>query len=68
MESSQLLSTRQAASRLGVHPQTLRRWEREGVIPAATRRRGQRVYTAGDLAVIEAAVLRPAPARKVNRT
>ena len=66
MDASQFLSTRQAARRLGVHPQTLRRWEREGIIPAAARRRGQRVYTAGDLAVIEAAVLRPAPAREVK--
>jgi len=53
---SQLVSTRQAARRLGVHPQTLRRWEREGVIPPAQRRRGQRVYTPGDMERIEAAV------------
>ncbi len=59
-----LLTTRQVAQRLGVHPQTLRRWEREGVIPAAPRRRGLRVYTRRDVELIEAAVMRPAPTRE----
>ena len=51
-----LLSTSQAAARLGVHPQTLRKWERIGIVPAVARRRGRRVYTPGDLCRIKAAV------------
>lgn len=59
-----LLSTREAAARVGVHAQTLRRWEREGIVPAATRRRGQRVYSADDLDRIKAAVMRPVPEKE----
>ena len=62
MES--LLSTRDAAARVGVHPQTLRRWEREGIVPIATRRRGQRVYTPADVERIRAAVFRPGPKKE----
>ena len=46
----------EAARRLGVHPQTLRAWERQGVVPPAARQRGQRRYSAADLERIRAAV------------
>ena len=67
MTAELLLSTRDAAARVGVHPQTLRRWEREGVVPPATRRRGQRVYTAEDVDRIKAAVMRPGPQKEEKR-
>ncbi len=57
MEGRVLVTIKQAAAALGVHPGTLRAWERSGVIPTATRRRGLRVYTADDVAAIERAVL-----------
>ena len=40
-----------AAARIGVHPQTLRRWEREGRIDRATRNAltGQRRYEEADI-------------------
>lgn len=57
VETCLFLSTRQAAQSLGVHPQTLRRWEREGIVPTPTRRRGQRIYTEGDLELIRARVM-----------
>jgi len=64
VEARQFLSTRQVADRLGVHPQTVRRWEREGVIPAVARRRGQRVYTLVDLELVKAAVMQSAPTKE----
>ncbi len=64
MSVDSLLSTRDAAARVGVHPQTLRRWEREGVVPPATRRRGQRVYTTADVERIKAAVIGPVPKKQ----
>ena len=57
MEGRVLVTIKQAAAALGVHPGTLRAWERSGVIAPATRRRGMRVYTADDVAAIERAVL-----------
>ncbi len=57
MEPGLFLSTRQVAQLLGVHPQTLRRWEREGVVPAASRRRGLRIYTTRDVEMIKARVM-----------
>ena len=54
--------TAEAARRLGVHPQTLRLWERKGVIGPATRQRGLRVYTVEDVQRIRDAVLK-VPAR-----
>ena len=41
------------ARRVGVHPTTVRRWEKEGFIPPAKRRCGIRVYSAQDLEIIE---------------
>ncbi len=64
MERPAFYTTQEIAKRLGIHPQTLRRWEREGVIPPVTRRRGQRVYTPTDLDRIEAAVMTRPLARK----
>jgi len=57
MEQPAFYTTQELAQRLGIHPQTLRRWEREGVIPPVTRRRGQRVYSPADVERIEAAVI-----------
>ena len=55
---STVFATREVAERFGVHPQTIRRWEREGVIPAAIRRRNQRVFTTDDLRRIAATVIK----------
>ena len=57
MRSAEWFRTAEAARRLGVHPQTLRAWEREGVIRPAERRRGQRVFTEEDVVRIRRAVL-----------
>ena len=65
MEGRVLVTIKQAAAALGVHPGTLRAWERSGVIPPATRRRGVRVYSADDVAAIERAVL-AAPGHQGN--
>lgn len=44
----------EAARRLGIHPQTLRRWEREGRVCRARRRlTGQRVYLEEDVQQLE---------------
>lgn len=64
MELPLVCTTQGLAKRLRVHPQTIRRWEREGIIPEVARRRGQRVYTAADVERIEAAVIRCPPVRK----
>lgn len=50
------LSTGDVAVMFDVHPATIRRWEREGVIPPAKRRRGLRVYSADDVERIREAV------------
>lgn len=48
---TKLLSTSEAAARLGVHPQTLRKWERNGLIPHAIRTPGgRRRYDAAQIA------------------
>lgn len=57
MDRQVFFSIRQVADRLGVHPQTLRRWERAGVVRPVTRRRGHRVYTVADVERIEATVM-----------
>ena len=57
MDRRTFFSTGQVAARLGVHPQTLRRWERAGVVRPVGRRRGRRVYTVADVERIEAAVM-----------
>ena len=57
MDRPTFFSTGQVAARLGVHPQTLRRWERAGVVRPVSRRRGRRVYTVADVERIEAAVM-----------
>jgi DNA-binding transcriptional MerR regulator len=52
-----LMTVHQVADRFGVHPETIRRWERTGVIEPAVRRRGQRVYDEAAVARIAASVL-----------
>ena len=49
------LSISQAARELGVHPETLRRWERDGEILAERTSGGQRRYTSSQIAKLEAA-------------
>ncbi len=51
-----LMTIGELAQRIGVHIETVRRWERSGIIPPATRRRGRRVYGQEDVAHIEATV------------
>jgi DNA-binding transcriptional MerR regulator len=44
-----------AASILGVHPSTLKRWETEGIIPPASRdSTGRRVYDAEEIERLKA--------------
>lgn len=56
MELPRYRSSRQVAAELEVHIGTLRRWEREGRIPLATRRNGLRVYSPTDVETIKRAV------------
>ena len=60
MVTTKFLTTLGAANRLGIHPQTLRHWERIGVIPPAMRRRGLRVYTPADVERIKGIVFETA--------
>jgi DNA-binding transcriptional MerR regulator len=55
-ERRTFLTVKDVAARIGVHPETIRRWERRGVIHPATRRHGIRVYREEDVARIEKAV------------
>jgi DNA-binding transcriptional MerR regulator len=57
MEATRRYRTAEAARLLDVHPQTLRLWERKGVIEPATRQRGKRIYTVQDIDRIRAAVI-----------
>jgi excisionase family DNA binding protein len=59
-EQRVFLTVKDVAARLGVHPETIRRWERQGVIAPAMRRRGVRVYREEDVAQIERAVFQEA--------
>jgi excisionase family DNA binding protein len=61
-EQRTFLTVKDVAARIGVHPETIRRWERRGVIAPATRRRGMRVYREEDVAKIEEAVFQKAVA------
>jgi DNA-binding transcriptional regulator YiaG len=62
------MTTRQVADRLGVHPQTLRNWERTGVVPPGMRRRGLRVYTTDDVERIRGIVFeKPSESRRAKR-
>jgi MerR family copper efflux transcriptional regulator len=58
MTEAQLMTVGQVAGRFGVHPETVRRWERAGIIEPAVRRRGQRVYDESAMVRIAASVLR----------
>ncbi len=69
MDQPKMVTTSQAAIQLGIHPQTLRRWEREGVIPQAMRRRGRRLYTPSDVSKIREAIMgTTAHERKVTQS
>lgn len=54
---NQMLTIGQLAAQLGVHEQTIRAWERQGLIPPPLRFRGRRRYTLADAERIRAAVL-----------
>lgn len=56
-EQPAVLTVKDVAARLGVHAETIRRWERRGVIAPAMRRRRMRVYGEEDLARIKQAVM-----------
>ncbi|MEX1061511.1 MAG: helix-turn-helix domain-containing protein, partial [Patescibacteria group bacterium] len=53
------LSISQAARELGVHPETLRRWERDGDLAAERTAGGQRRYSSEEIAKLEAPVPSP---------
>jgi excisionase family DNA binding protein len=59
-EQRAFLTVKDVAARIGVHPETIRRWERQGVIAPAMRRRGVRAYREEDVARIEQAVFQEA--------
>jgi len=48
------IRTGAAARTIGIHPQTLRKWEREGRVPPARRNQitGQRLYDDEDLDLV----------------
>ena len=54
MEQRQFVSIGGLARRLGVSPSCVRKWEGQGLIPAAARLEGndRRVYSVADLEVI----------------
>ncbi len=51
------MTVRDVARQIGVHPETIRRWERSGLIDHATRRCGRRVYDEADVRRIVGRVL-----------
>jgi MerR family transcriptional regulator, heat shock protein HspR len=57
MDGGRVYRTAEAARLLNVHPQTLRLWERKGVIEPAKRQRGLRIYTEADIRRIREAVI-----------
>ena len=61
------LKISQAAERLGVHPETLRRWERDGAIQAERTNGGQRRYTLDRLEQIASAPTVPIPVRTMEQ-
>lgn len=52
-----VMTVKDVAAHFGIHPETLRRWERSGVIAPAMRRRGRRIYRPTDITRIEQTVL-----------
>ena len=56
LRANELLTIQQVAEQIGVHQETLRRWEKAGVIPPAIRFRGQRRYPPDAVERIRAAV------------
>lgn len=54
-EEEEMLSTGEAAARLGVHPKTLRRYEAEGKIKARRLPGGNRRWKAADVAALAGA-------------
>jgi DNA-binding transcriptional MerR regulator len=55
---SPLVRIHEAAQRLGVSSETIRRWERVGLIPPATRTvTGHRVYSDADLEAVRIIVV-----------
>lgn len=66
-EQAQLLSTGEAARRLGISMSLLRRWEQEGKIPPAHRLAGsdRRVYSLQDIEAIRATRATAQPRREV---
>lgn len=61
MEPERLMTMKDAARLIGVHPQTVRTWERSGVIAPTRRRRGIRVFTEDDIRRIKATVFECGP-------
>ena len=55
------MTIRDVARQIGVHPETIRRWERAGLIEHATRRFGRRVYDEADVRRIVGRVLNRPP-------
>ncbi|MGZ5474584.1 MAG: MerR family DNA-binding transcriptional regulator [Thermoanaerobaculia bacterium] len=61
---SELLQVRQAAQMLGVHENTLRRWEQKGLLHAVRLPSGVRRFDAAEVAAMRTEMYRgmPAPA------
>ena len=56
MNAREMLTIGQLADRIGCHVTSIRRWERQGLIPPAVRFRGRRLYSATDVEHIRATV------------
>ena len=64
-----MLTTGKLATVLGLHPDTIRRYEREGLIPQAKRspRNGYRFWREEDVALIQEAIFGGSQAPKEGR-
>ncbi len=56
MNAREMLTIGQLAEQIGCHVESIRRWERQGLIPPAVRFRGRRLYSPADVDRIRAAV------------
>ncbi len=64
MDESRLLQVREAAEELGIHENTLRRWERDGYIAAVKLPSGVRRFPVGEVRRVRATMNREVVARK----
>lgn len=49
MPDEMFLTTGEAAERMGVHPDTLRRWANKGIVPVTRLQNGHRLFKPSDI-------------------